>query len=174
VRIASALHVRMVMHRMGGAYQPMPKSRVVLACSPGGHLAQLHRLRGWWEQHERLWVTFDSEHARSVLAGELVSWAYHPTTRNVPNLLRNLGLAARVLSRYRPQLVVSNGAGVAFPFFVVAKILRIPTVYIEVVDRVDFPTLTGRLCYPLSDLFLLQWEEQRRSYPRGVVVGRLL
>jgi hypothetical protein len=146
----------------------------VLVCSAGGHLAQLLRLRPWWSTHERLWVTFDSPHARSVLGGEIVAWAHHPTTRNVPNLLRNLRLAIRVLSRYRPQLVVSNGAGVAAPFFMVAKLLRIPTVYVEVVDRIDSPTLTGRLCYPLADLFLLQWEEQRRFYPRGIVVGRLL
>lgn len=150
------------------------RSRLVLVCSAGGHLAQLLRLRPWWSTHERLWVTFDSPHARSVLGGEIVAWAHHPTTRNVPNLLRNLRLAIRVLSRYRPHLVVSNGAGVAAPFFMVAKLLRIPTVYVEVVDRIDSPTLTGRLCYPLADLFLLQWEEQRRFYPRGIVVGRLL
>ena len=47
------------------------------------------------------------------------------------------------------------------------------TVYLEVYDRIDTPTLTGRLCYPLSRLFLLQWQEQRRFYPRGVVIGGL-
>ena len=35
-------------------------------------------------------------------------------------------------------------------------------------------TLTGRLCYPLADLFLLQWPEQVRFYPRGQVIGCLL
>jgi UDP-N-acetylglucosamine:LPS N-acetylglucosamine transferase len=150
------------------------RARVMLVCSTGGHLAQLHRLRGWWSQHERLWVTFDKEHARSLLAGELVTWAHHPTTRNIPNFARNLRLATKVVRRYRPELVVSDGAGVAVPFFLVAKALRIPTVYIEVVDRVDSPTLTGRMCYPLADLFLLQWQEQRRFYPRGIVVGRLV
>jgi beta-1,4-N-acetylglucosaminyltransferase len=34
--------------------------------------------------------------------------------------------------------------------------------------------MTGRLCYPFSDLFLLQWEEQRRHYPKGNVIGSLL
>jgi beta-1,4-N-acetylglucosaminyltransferase len=76
--------------------------------------------------------------------------------------------------RWRPDVVISSGAGVAFPFFLVAKSLRIKTVYVEVYDRIDLPTVTGKLCYPLSDLFLLQWEEQRRSYPRGIVIGSLL
>ena len=148
--------------------------KVMLVCSSGGHLAQLHRLRPWWQKHERMWVTFRKPDSLSFLQGERVAWAYHPTTRNIPNMMRNLRLAWKLLRRYRPQILVSNGAGVAFPFFLAARLLRIDTVYVEVYDRVDSPTLTGRLCYPLSDLFLLQWNEQKRFYPRGSVIGGLL
>ncbi len=73
----------------------------------------------------------------------------------------------------RPDVVVSDGAGVAFPFFVVARLMRIPTVYLEVYDRIDSPTLTGRLCRPFSSLFLVQWEEQRQFYPGARVIGGL-
>jgi UDP-N-acetylglucosamine:LPS N-acetylglucosamine transferase len=79
-----------------------------------------------------------------------------------------------VLRRQRPDVVLSTGAAVAFPFFVLARLLRIPTVYIEVYDRIDTPTLTGRLCRPFTSLFLVQWEEQRVLYPGAVVVGTLL
>ena len=79
-----------------------------------------------------------------------------------------------MLRRRRPDVVLSTGAAVAFPFFVLARLLRIPTVYIEVYDRMDTPTLTGRLCRPFSSLFLVQWEEQRALYRGAVVVGTLL
>ena len=148
--------------------------RVVLVCSSGGHLAQLHRLRPWWADRERTWVTFDTPHARSLLAGERLVPAHHPTTRNVPNLVRNLWLAVRTLRRERPSLVVSDGAGVAVPFFLVARLLGIPTVYLEVFDRIDSPTLTGRLCRPLARQFLVQSAEQQAVYPGATVVGRLL
>ena len=148
--------------------------KAVLVASSGGHLLQLHRLQPWWERLERVWVTFDKPDSRSLLADEDVRWEYHPTTRSAVNLVRNLGLAWRLLRAYRPDIVVSTGAGVAFPFFVVARLLGIKTVYVEVYDRIDVPTLTGRLCYPLASLFLLQWETQRRFYPRGQVIGRLL
>lgn len=148
--------------------------RIMLVGSSGGHLLQLHRLKPWWEKHDRMWVTFRMPDSLSMLAGERVAWAHHPTTRNIPNLLRNLGLAWKLLRRHRPDVIVSTGAGVAFPFFLLARLRRIKTVYIEVYDRIDLPTLTGKLCYPLSDLFLLQWEQQRRFYPRGHVIGRLL
>jgi UDP-N-acetylglucosamine:LPS N-acetylglucosamine transferase len=148
--------------------------KILLVCSSGGHLAQLLALRSWWERQERLWVTFETPDAVSLLSGERVVWANHPTTRNIPNLLRNLRLAWKVLRSYGPRAVVTDGAGVGFPFILVARALGIKTIYLEVYDRIDGPTLTGRLCYPLSHLFLLQWEQQKRHYPRGVVIGRLV
>lgn len=153
---------------------PPTENHVLLIGSAGGHLTQLLALRAWWRSHRRSWVTFESRHAESLLAGEQVSWAYQPTTRNIPNLLRNTRLAWRLLRRSRPDVVVSTGAGVALPFFVLAKLMRIPSVYIEVYDRIDSPTLTGRLCRPFASLFLVQWEEQRRFYPNSIVVGNLL
>jgi UDP-N-acetylglucosamine:LPS N-acetylglucosamine transferase len=148
--------------------------RVLFVCSSGGHLAQLYRLRPWWEGHERAWVTFDDPQSRSLLQGERVTPAFAPTTRNVPNAIRNLRLAVRVLRAERPDVVISDGAGVAFPFFLLARALRVRTVYLEVYDRITRPTLTGRLCYPITSLFLLQWPEQARHYPRGQVIGCLL
>jgi UDP-N-acetylglucosamine:LPS N-acetylglucosamine transferase len=132
------------------------------------------RLRPWWETCDRTWVTFDKPDARSLLAGEDIVWAHHPTTRNVPNLLRNFVLAIRHVRRVRPDLVVSTGAAVAVPFFVVARLLRLPVVYVEVFDRIDSPTLSGRLCRPISTRFCVQWPEQQEHYPGSIVIGPLL
>ncbi len=148
--------------------------RLLLVGSSGGHLAQLVALRPWANDHDRHWVSFDSPDALSILADEQVTWAHHPTTRNVPNLARNLVLAWRVLRRERPDVVLSTGAGVALPFFVLARLLRVPTVYLEVYDRLDTPTLSGRLCRPFATRMLVQWEEQRKLYRDAEVVGCVL
>ena len=148
--------------------------KVTFVCSSGGHMLVLQRLRPWWEARECLWVTFRKTDTESLLRDERAIWAFHPTQRNIPNALRNLRLAWKVLRRERPDVVVSSGAGVAFPFFLVAKALRIRTVFVEVYDRIDRPSLTGRLCYPISDLFVLQVDEQLRAYPRGRVIGALV
>ena len=148
--------------------------KVMLVCSSGGHLAQLYRLRPWWQGHERIWVTFSGAQVESLLRDEAVVLAYAPTTRNIPNALRNLRLAVRLIHAERPDVIVSDGAGVAFPFFLVGRARRIHTVYLEVYDRISRPTMTGRLCYPLAELFLLQWHEQAIRYPRGQVIGCLL
>ena len=148
----------------------------LLVCSSGGHLTQLLALRPWWGSRDRAWVTSDSAHARSALRGETTTRGHFPTTRHVPNLIRNFVLAARMLAPRsgRPSVIISSGAGLALPFFVIGRLLRIPTVYIEVFGRVDSRTLTGRLCRPFSRLFLVQWEEQRVLYPGAIVAGELL
>ena len=60
------------------------------------------------------------------------------------------------------------------PFFLLAKLLGIPTVYVEVYDRIDSRTLTGRLCRPLAMRFLVQWQEQLALYPESMLLGPLL
>ncbi|WP_189044256.1 UDP-N-acetylglucosamine--LPS N-acetylglucosamine transferase [Micromonospora sonchi] len=147
---------------------------LLLVGSSGGHLAQLLALRPWYEKWRRCFVTFDTPDAVSLLAGEEMVLAHHPTTRNLRNLLRNGVLAARVLRHRRVAAVVTTGAGVAVPFVVLARLRGIPTVYIEVYDRIDTPTLTARLCRPFLSTMLVQWEEQRRQYPEATVVGTLL
>ena len=144
-----------------------------MVSSSGGHLTQLIALRPWWEQHERTWVTFETLDATSKLAGEDVVWAHHPTTRNVKNLARNTALAWRTMRSFRPDVIVSTGAGVAVPFFWLHRPLGSASVYLEVFDRVDSRTLTGRLCRPFSDLFLVQWPEQQRLYPASLLVGQV-
>ena len=121
-------------------------------------------------------MTFNKLDARSLLSGQRTVWAHHPTTRNIPNLGRNLALAWQVIRGEREQLnvIISNGAGVAVPFFWLSRLFGIVTVYVEVYDRIDLSTVTGRLCQPVTDLFLLQRPEQQRQYRRGIVVGKVL
>ncbi|WP_305789218.1 UDP-N-acetylglucosamine--LPS N-acetylglucosamine transferase [Symbioplanes lichenis] len=147
---------------------------LLFVASSGGHLAQLLALEPWYRARSRHWVSFDTPDALSLLHGENVTWAHHPTTRNVWNLFRNLLLALRVVRRGRVSALLTTGAGVAVPFVFMAWVLRIPTVYIEVIDRIDTPTLTARLCRPLLSAMLVQWEEQRRFYPDATVVGQLI
>ena len=147
---------------------------ILIVCASGGHLAQLVARRRAFEGRRTRGVTFPTADAASVLGGEDLVHAYYPTTRNLPNLLRNTWLAARLLRRERPSAIISTGAAVAFPFFVFGWLLRVPTVYIEVFDRLDTRTLTARLCRPFTSKMLVQWEEQLVLYRDAVLVGALL
>lgn len=87
---------------------------------------------------------------------------YYPTNRNVKNTIKNTILAFKILRKEKPDLIISSGAAVAVPFFWLGKLFGAKTVYIEIFDRIDKPTLTGKLVYPVTDKFIVQWEELKK------------
>ena len=147
--------------------------KVCLVGSSGGHLTHLYMLKPFWADKERFWVTFDKEDARSLLEGEIVCPCHYPTNRNLKNLIKNTALAWKLLRREKPELIVSTGAAVAVPFFWLGKLFGAKTIYIEVFDRIDAPTLTGRLVYPVTDRFIVQWEEMKKVYPKAENLGSI-
>ena len=122
---------------------------------------------------ERFWVTFDKEDARSLLEGEKVYPCYYPTNRSLKALVKNTKIAWDVLHKEKPDLIVSCGAAVAVPFFYIGKMMGAKVVYIEVFDRIDKPTMTGKMVYPIADKFVVQWDEQKKVYPKAVNLGSI-
>lgn len=147
------------------------KMKVCLVGSSGGHLTHLYLLKEYWGKHDRIWVTFDKPDAKSILKDEKVYNCYYPTNRNFKNLVRNTFLAFKILFKERPDVIISSGAAVAVPFFWLSKLFGAKTVYIEVFDRIDKSTMTGKLVYPVTDLFIVQWDEMKKVYPRAINLG---
>lgn len=143
----------------------MHAPRLLLVCSAGGHLLQLHALQEVWGAYEHHWVCLKKADAESLLAGEPVTWAHGPTNRNVLNLLRNLALALRVLWREKPTLILSTGAGVGVPFIWLGWLLRIHTVYLESYARRRGLSLSGRLVRPVASEFIVQHPALAQALP---------
>ena len=59
------------------------------------------------------------------------------------------------------------------PVFYIGKMMGAKLVYIEVFDRIDKPTMTGKMVYPIVDKFVVQWEEQKKVYPKAVNLGSI-
>ena len=89
--------------------------RILLVCSSGGHLLQLHNLKPWRERHDGMWVTFEKLDSKSLLAGESVTWAaHHPTNRNLRALAQDFTLAWRLLRS--TSLTSSSPAAPGWPY----------------------------------------------------------
>lgn len=132
--------------------------RILLVASPGGHLLQMLALEPAWSGLRRTWVTLRRPDAIDLLADEDVVFAHGPTVRNIPNLLRNLWLAWGTIRRDRPNVILSTGAALAVPFFVVGRLFGVRLVYVESLTRVNELALSGRLVYPLTNTFFVQWQ----------------
>ena len=147
--------------------------KVCLVGSSGGHLAHLYMLKPFWKEKDRFWVTFDKEDARSLLKDEKMYSCYYPTNRSLKALIINSKLAIEILLSEKPDLIISSGAAVAVPFFYFGKLMRKKLIYIEVFDRIDKPTMTGKIVYPITDKFIVEWEEMKRVYPKAINLGSI-
>lgn len=147
--------------------------KICLVTSSGGHLWEVLTLKNWWRRYQRFWVSFDREDAKELLFSERVYYAHYPEHRNIFNFLRNLFLAVKILTKERPNLIFSTGAGIAPPFFFIGKILGAKLVFMETYDFIKHPTVSGRLVYPISNIFLVQHESQKKFYKKGKYWGRL-
>ena len=147
--------------------------KVCLVCSSGGHLTHLYMLKPFWGTKDRFWVTFNKEDAQSLLKDEKIYPCYYPTNRSLKALIKNSVIAWNVLLKERPDLIISSGAAVAVTFFYLGKFFGAKTIYVEVFDRINKPTITGKLVYPISDKFIVEWEEMKKVYPKAINLGSI-
>lgn len=147
--------------------------KICLVGSSGGHLSHLYQLKPFWNDKNRFWVTFNKEDANSTLEGEKIYHCYFPTNRNIKNLIRNTFLAIKVIRKESPDVIISSGAAVAVPFFYIGKLFGAKTIYIEVFDRIDKTTVTGKLVHPVTDKFIVQWEEMEKVYSKSINLGSI-
>lgn len=134
--------------------------KICLVCSHGGHLTEVLHLKEAFEGHETFFITYDSARTRELERKYLL--------RNIGTnpLLMACALFSifGILRKEKPRLIISTGAEIAIPTFYLAKLFRIKTIFIETWTRVAEASGTGRIVYPVSDVFLVQWERLLAKY----------
>ena len=141
--------------------------------SSGGHWEELMCLQEIAIEHDAFYVTEEGGQASD---SELDNIYVLPQINRhekkfVWHFIKLFGKAAKIMFKEKPELVVTTGALVAFPFCIYAKIMRSKVIYIESFARVNDRSLTGKLIYPFADLFLVQWKTLLEFYPKAEYVG---
>ena len=147
-------------------------AKICIVSSCGGHLTEVRCLLPAYRDYEHFYVLND----KAKLPADMLGKTFHIThsERDWKTLL-NLWEAYVILRRERPTLILSTGAGPAVPFALVGRYLfGTRVVFVETITRIDKPSLTGRMMYPLAHDFFYQWPSLARYFPKGVCVGPLL
>jgi UDP-N-acetylglucosamine:LPS N-acetylglucosamine transferase len=132
--------------------------KICVVCSHGGHLTETLEIIEAFAGHELIFATYHSARDAQV---RLLGRAYFTANigTNVWRMLRAFFWAFAVLRCERPSVVISLGAEIALPFFYSAKLFKIKTLFIESWCRVENLSLTGKLVYPATDVFWVQWPQ---------------
>lgn len=128
--------------------------KIALACNPGGHLTEMMFLSEAFEEHDTFYLTYDTFRAREL---DDRKYLLDKIDTNPFRMLLAFFVVARILYHERPDVIVSTGAEIGIPAFVLGKLFGCQTIFVESWCRVETRSTTGRIVYPISDLFLVQW-----------------
>lgn len=136
-------------------------------------MVQAKQLASIYEKYEHFYFTFSGG-----VAGEMKK---NDRVHSIPNIVKynpiswivGAILSAYIALKERPDVVISTGAGITVFFCMFAKMLGAKLIFIESMARIERPTLTARMLYPVSDLFLVQWPDLLKFFPKAKYAGRL-
>jgi len=147
--------------------------RVLFVLGSGGHTARGLILSNQIRAEKSFIVPWESEVTKKKVQRNYFS-VLSPRFRAKDNVLmtvlRTLILflhSLLILLVVRPKAVISTGSGLTIPPFLIAKFLRIKTIYIESPSRVYRPSIAGKLLIGKVDLWLSSWPELAERY-KGV------
>ena len=144
--------------------------KICLACSGGGHLSELMQLRDFYRKREHFFLTFRRPNSDELAKNEKTYFVTDPK-RNPFALVLNFFQSIGIFMKEKPDVVLTTGAGVAFPIALISKLAGKKVIYIESFCRITEPSLSGKVFYHISDLFLVQWPEMKKFFPKARYYG---
>ena len=147
------------------------RPKIGLVCSHGGHLTELLELQPAFEGFDTFYFCYDADTTRRLEHAYLTpNRPYSPF-----HVAKNFVRLWRIFNAERPDFIVSTGAEIAIPAFIIARLRRIPTLYIECGAQVTTPSITGRLLVHLAGTFFVQWPELAARYgKKAAYAGSLI
>jgi len=146
--------------------------KICFAASSGGHLEEITRLAGVKAGRECFLITETGVFETGFC--ERVYYVNQINRKQATFPFAFAGLFFKslcILRRERADCVITAGALMGCVVAFAGKLMRKKVIYIESFARVDSPSLTGRLMYPVADLFIVQWEEGLKFFPKAIYGG---
>lgn len=151
--------------------------KVMFISSMGGHLTELLQLKGLFKEYDYKIVT--EKHKSTLgLKAKYKSKIDYLLAGNRKHLLRyvftlpyNVVKSLVIFIKFKPDVVVTTGAHTCVAMCYIAKLFKRKVIYIESFANIETKTLTGRLVYPVADVFIVQWKAMLKLYPKAKYEG---
>ena len=146
--------------------------KICFVSSSGGHWEQLQKLKPLADKYEGFFVT-----EKTQFDAPLASYFMMQTDlkdKLMPfKMLVNSVKALKIWIKEKPDLIITIGTMVAYPFYLLSVICKKKFIFIETFGRANMPTVAGKLMEKHSDLFIVQWETQKKHYKKAIYGGCL-
>ena len=153
--------------------------KVLFISSTGGHLNELLQLSSLFEKYDYHIITEKDKtngYLEDKYEGRVSYLPYGTRSHIITYIFKYLYLIIKTLFLYikiKPKVIVTTGTHTAGPMCYLGKLFGSKIIYIETFANINKKTATGRLIYPIADLFIVQWEEMLKIYPKAVYGGQI-
>ncbi len=155
----------------------MKKKKVLFISSTGGHFNELIQLKPLFEKYDYHIITEKDRITinEKKIYKDKISYLLYGTRARLFKyifiLFINCWISLYNYMKFRPKYIVTTGTHSAGPMCCIGKILGSKIIYIETFANSTTKTATGKLIYHFADLFIVQWEEMLKLYPKATLGG---
>ena len=144
--------------------------------STGGHLDELLQLKKIFSKYNSYIITEKTKSTISLKDEyKNVNYLVYGTKDHILsyifkfiyNIIKSLILFIKI----RPSVIVTTGTHTAVPMCYIGKLFFRKIIYIETFANTNTKTLTGKLIYPIANVFIVQWESMLKLYPKAIYGG---
>lgn len=151
--------------------------KVLFISSTGGHLSEMMQLKSMFDKYDFHIIT-EKTKSNMYLKEKYqkrVNYLAYGTRSNMLTypfkLIYNCFKSLFLYIKVRPKVIITTGAHTAGPMCCIGKLFGSKIVYIETFANSETKSMTGKLVYKFADLFIVQWEEMLKLYPKATYGG---
>jgi len=151
--------------------------KVLFISSTGGHLSEMLQLKSLFKKYDYHIVT---EKTKSTIGlkdkykNKVNYLTYGTKHYMLPyififtyNIFKSLFLYIKI----RPKVIITTGTHTAVPMCYIGKLFGSKIIFIETFANSETKTMSGKLVYPIANLFIVQWESMLKLYPKATYGG---
>ena len=155
----------------------MKKKKVLFISSTGGHLNELMQLKPMFDNYDYHIITEKTKSNISLkdkFPKRLNFLVYGTKDKKLVypfKFIYNIFKSLILFIKIRPKYIVTTGTHTAVPICYIGKLFGTKIIFIETFANSKTKTLSGKMIYPIANLFIVQWESMLKLYPKAVYGG---
>ena len=153
--------------------------KVLFISSTGGHLNELMQLSPLFDKYNYYIITEKDKSTKSLKEkyNKKISYLKYGSRKKFITypfiFLFNCFKSLYYYIKIRPKYIVTTGTHTAVPICYLGKLFGSKIIFIETFANINTKTLSGKLVYPIANLFIVQWEEMTKLYPKAIYGGSI-
>lgn len=155
----------------------MFNKKVLFISSTGGHLNELLQLKPLFNKYNYHIIT-EKDNSTKSLKDEYkqrISYLIYGTRQKratyIFKFLYNCIKSVYLYIKIRPKYIVTTGTHTAVPICYFGKLFGTKIIFIETFANSKTQTLSGKIIYPIANLFIVQWKTMLKFYPKAKYGG---